>query len=260
MEHACAEAVRLGVPAVAFTEHLDHTVWSVRPESLAQAGPMPAGVTCDEQDRVVLPPFDVEGYLADIERCRALFPGLTVLSGLEVGEPHRHGDAVAALLSAGTFDRVLGSLHCLPDADRFYEPFDLQSRRGAVQVLRDYLAELTEVVASSTEFAVLAHIDYPLRSWTAEDPVFDPHDFEDDLRTALRATALSGRALEINTVLPLDETILRWWHDEGGQAVTFGSDAHEPAVVARGFAAAAAMAEACGYRPAYDLVDPWPRA
>ena len=29
MEQSCARAVEIGLPAVAFTEHLDHTVWRV---------------------------------------------------------------------------------------------------------------------------------------------------------------------------------------------------------------------------------------
>ncbi|WP_426503411.1 PHP domain-containing protein [Dactylosporangium sp. McL0621] len=29
MERTCAEATRLGLAAIAFTEHLDHTVWPV---------------------------------------------------------------------------------------------------------------------------------------------------------------------------------------------------------------------------------------
>jgi histidinol-phosphatase (PHP family) len=52
---------------------------------------------------------------------------------------------------------------------------------------------------------------------------------------------------------------VRWWHEEGGRAVTFGSDAHQPAKVAHAFTEAAAMAEAHGFRPAAKLVDPWPR-
>jgi histidinol-phosphatase (PHP family) len=260
MEATCAEAVRVGLPVVAFTEHLDHTVWSVSPEVSEQAGDPPPGIVLDAEGRVILPPFDVEGYLASVERCRAMFPQLRVLSGLEVGEPHRHADAVAAVISAGTFDRVLGSLHCLPEGDRFFEPYELGLRHGADAVLRAYLAEVAELVSTSGEFAVLAHIDYPLRYWTCTDPTFDPLDFEDELRHALKATADSGRALEINTVLPLNETILRWWRDEGGESVTFGSDAHEPSEVARGLTNAAALAEACGFRPSADLVDPWPRA
>ncbi|GAA3264036.1 hypothetical protein [Nonomuraea helvata] len=73
-------------------------------------------------------------------------------------------------------------------------------------------------------------------------------------------TAESGRALEISTRLPLHSTILRWWREEGGQAVTFGSDAHMPSAVAQGFKEAAHMAEAHGFRPGKDLLGIWGRA
>ena len=55
-------------------------------------------------------------------------------------------------------------------------------------------------------------------------------------------------------MLPLDASILRWWHDEGGEAVTFGSDAHEPDAIAAGFHDAAAMADELGFRPGSDPV------
>jgi hypothetical protein len=47
--------------------------------------------------------------------------------------------------------------------------------------------------------------------------------------------------------------------EEGGEAVSFGSDAHEPEHVARGFADAAAIAESCGFRPAADPLALWTR-
>ena len=108
---------------------------------------------------------------------------------------------------------------------------------------------------------MLAHIDYPLRYWDpTEHGSYDVGRYEDDLRYALRALADSGRALEINTVLPLDASILRWWHDEGGEAVTFGSDAHEPDAIAAGFHDAAAMADGLGFRPGSDPFGFWPRS
>jgi histidinol-phosphatase (PHP family) len=50
--------------------------------------------------------------------------------------------------------------------------------------------------------------------------------------------------------------VLTWWHAEGGDAITFGSDAHLPDLVGHGFREAAQMAEAHGFRPGknpYDL-------
>jgi histidinol-phosphatase (PHP family) len=258
MERTCAQAVAVGLPAVAFTEHLDHTVWCVEPDEIDPS--LPLETADDGEQRFRPPPLDVAGYLACVERCREEFPELRVLSGVEVGEPHWHEAAVRRVLDSGPFDRVLGSLHCLPDGGRFREPVGLFAHQPPVDVVRSYLLEVAELVTRSDAFSVLGHIDYPFRSWPSDEGPVDPAAFEDEFRLALRATAQSGRALEINTVVPLDATILRWWHEEGGEAVTFGSDAHEPAHVGRDFRAAADMAEAHGFRPGPDPFGLWARA
>lgn len=257
MGRTCARAVELGLPAVAFTEHADYTTWA------ALAG--------DREDPEHLRPFrtpdgtlrppvlDVAGYLEHVQRCRDRFPGLRILSGVELGEPHRHGVVAAKFLHAGEFDRVLGSLHCLPVGERFSEMPGLSRQRPAADVVRAYLAELLCLIESSAEFAVLAHIDYPIRYWPAQAGPCDLHVFQDEFRQALRALALSGRALEVNTRLPLHADVVRWWREAGGAAVTFGSDAHDPAALAHGFAPAAAMVEAHGFRPGRHPFDVWIR-
>lgn len=258
MERSCARAVDIGLPAIAFTEHLDHTAWVVAPSELVGSAHLASLVT--PEGLLTPPKFDASGYLASIERCRYLFPSLRILSGLEMGEPHWHHEATAGVLGAGGFDRVLGSLHCLPHGDGFSEPPGLYRHRPAAEVVRQYLAEVVNLVIESEVFSILAHIDYPIRSWPAQAGPFDPSAFEEEFRQALRVTAQSRRALEINTAIPLHSTVLRWWHDDGGQAITFGSDAHEPSAVARGFRDAADMAEAHGFRPGRNPYDFWARS
>lgn len=261
MERSCVHAVELGLPAIAFTEHLDHTIWTVDQDGLEDldAG-HPVVALSGPDGRLTPPEFDVAGYLMSIERCRELFPGLRIVSGLELGEPHWHADAAQGVLAAGQFDRVLGSLHCLPDGDRFREPPGLYCRRDPTEVVRRYLIEVAVLVRQRDAFSVLAHIDYPVRSWPNDIGPFDATALEHEFRQALRATAESGKALEISTAVPLHDTVLRWWHEEGGDAVTSGSDAHEPSEVARHFLEAAAMAEAHGFRPGRDPLDFWTRS
>jgi histidinol-phosphatase (PHP family) len=259
MVGSCEWAMQIGLPAIAFTEHLDHTVWRIAVE-----GPyvMERLTSLAGPDGLLTPPaFDAGGYLAAIETCRERFPQLHILSGLEVGEPHRHAEQCAQILAAGRFDRVLGSLHTIADQGTFAEPWGIYPHRDAAGVVREYLAGVAEMMSVSGMFSVLAHIDYPVRSWPVErDGPFDPWVFEEEFRHALRVTAQSGRALEVNTRLPLDATILTWWHEEGGDAVTFGSDAHLPPSVAHGFVEAAQMAEAHGFRPGANPYDLWGRA
>ena len=259
MERSCVQALALGLPAVAFTEHVDHTTWRVNIEALSDGDHL--ATLASPEGLITPPPFDALGFLEAIQRCREQFPGLRVLSGLELGEPHWHAEAVAAVLAAGEFDRVLGSLHCLPASRGFTEPPGLYAARVAPDVVRDYLAEVARLVNGSDTFDVLAHIGYPIRYWP--EPQAGPvrlAAFEEQFRHVLRVTAERGKALEINTCLPLDSTIVRWWHEVGGHAVSFGSDAHTPAAVARGFRAAADMAEAQGLRPASDPFGFWARA
>lgn len=258
MKRSCEQAIDLGLPAIAFTEHLDHTVFTIALEGEYASGHLTALAGPDGQ--LTPPSFDAYAYLEAIEACRERFPSLRILSGLEIGEPHRHAAACAKVLAAGPFDRVLGSLHSLPDGERWAEPWLLYPRRVAAEVVREYLADVVNLVNESDVFSVLAHIDYPIRSWPeAKAGPFDPRAFEDEFRHALRATAQSGRALEISTRIPLHSTILIWWNEEGGKAVTFGSDAHLPSFVARGFRDAADMAEAHGFRPGRDPHDFWAR-
>jgi histidinol-phosphatase (PHP family) len=248
MERSCARAVELGLPAVAFTEHLDHAVWRI---ALQGSYVMEHLSALADADGLLTPPaFDAAGYLETIERCRDRFPELRILSGLELGEPHRHAEQIAQVLAVGRFDRLLGSLHTLPDEGVLAEPWGIYPHRDPAEVMRAYLADVATMVSASDVFSVLAHIDYPVRSWPAETAgPFDPAAFEAEFRHALRLTAQSARALEVNTRLPLHATVLTWWHEEGGDAITFGSDAHLPALVGHGFREAAQLAQAHGFRP-----------
>ena len=185
MERTCARAVALGLPAVAFTEHVDHTVWSLDRAHVDEGAHL---LTFTSPAGLVTPgPFDAVGYLDAVAECRDRYPGLRILSGLELGEPHLHTEAVGRVLAAGTFDRVLGSLHCLPDGDGWTEPGELFGLRPAAEIVRTYLRDVAAMVAVDDAFSVLAHIDYPVRSWDENvDGPFDPADFEQEFRRPSR--------------------------------------------------------------------------
>jgi histidinol-phosphatase (PHP family) len=260
MQLACARAVEVGIPGLAFTEHVDFTDWSVHDsdELAGTAIAPPARIS----PRPRVKPFDVEGYSADLARCREQFPELRILSGIEAGEPHLFPASVAAVLAAGNFERVLGSLHGIVDHGTLtgisHALFD---RLGAHQLMRRYFTDLFALVDSSSVFNVLAHCDYARRYWpTARAGAYAEADFEEEYRTVFRALASSGRALEINTRSPLASAdLMRWWWQEGGDAVSFGSDAHQPFRVGEHFDRAVHVVEAAGFRPGRDRYDFWRR-
>lgn len=231
MLRTCEKAVQIGLPALAFTEHVDFTDWATSR------------------------PFDVDGYLACLHECRDRFGELKILSGVELGEPH-----IFPFEEKARFDRVLGSLHALGDSHRLVAADDLFSTVDAREVMHRYFAELHTLVSTSDTFEVLAHVDYPRRYWPASARPYTEDEFEPEYRAVFRALADSSRVLEFNTTTPLASVrLLSWWREEGGTAVSFGSDAHEPAGLARDFRAAMAIASAAGFRTTDDPVGFWGR-
>jgi histidinol-phosphatase (PHP family) len=104
------------------------------------------------------------------------------------------------------------------------------------------------MVSGSAAFEVFTHIDYAVRMWpVGKIGPFDPRRFEEEFRGALRAIANGDRVLEMNT-RRLWPWIPQWWAEEGGRAISFGSDAHVPEALAANFPEATAMAEHFGFR------------
>lgn len=256
MRQACERATRIGLPALVFTEHLDlDDVWRAEPQDFPQS--------CHphiNDDGYLRPPLlDLDGFLADVESCRERYPGLRILSGVEFGQPHLFEQRARQLLDLTRLDRVNGSLHTLACGQDRAEPVTLFRLWPPEDVVWSYLREVPRMVAGSDAFEVFTHLDYPARSWpTADAGPFDPTRFEEGFRDALRAIAASGRALEMNT-RRLSSWLPQWWREEGGRAVSFGSDAHVPDKVADGFPEAAAMLEYFGFRPGSRPEDFWTR-
>ncbi len=134
---------------------------------------------------------DLDGYFDSIERCRAKFSGLRILTGIELGEPHWFPDEAAAVLAAGPLDQVLGSIHCIRldggmlDASQFRKKEDIDFPAA----VREYFRELLAMVDSGQAFETLAHLDYPKRYWLDGAAPYEEKDYEAEIRAILRAAA-----------------------------------------------------------------------
>jgi histidinol-phosphatase (PHP family) len=251
MRRACERAVAVGLPSIAFTEHLDFTVWHEDDAATSQG-------LVDRHPAHQLP-IDVDGYFAELAECRDRFPELRILSGVETGEPHLFAASVAAHLRSNPVDRVLGSLHSLSLDGRLVGVGRLLYVNPA-ETMRRYLSEVVTMIESSDVFQVLAHVDFPRRYWPGGTDRYVEKSYEEEYRAVFRALATTGRALEVNTSSPLASVDqVRWFHEEGGEAVSFGSDAHAPAAVGQHFDLAVDVVEAAGFRPGRDRFDFWRR-
>lgn len=248
MARSCEQAIALGLPAIAFTEHLDFTVWGEGDRATAE------GLVSRHGRQA---PIDVEGYAASIAECRERFPDLRIWSGIETGEPHMFGASVAAHLRANPADRILGSMHSLMHEGQLVGVTRLL-HSDPPATMRRYLAAVVDMIETSDVFQVLAHVDFPRRYWPGGTHQFVEKDYEEEYRAVFRALAGTGRVLEINTASPLASAdLVRWFREEGGEAVSFGSDAHHPWRVADLFDVATDVAEAAGFRPGRDRFDFW---
>jgi histidinol-phosphatase (PHP family) len=242
MERSCERALELGLPAIAFTEHAD---WALVHEG---------------QHSV-----DIAGYFEALERCRTKFKNLRIESGVELGEPHWYPKETAEVLSVGPLDHVHGSIHCIRIDGGMLDASQFRSREGLdfPAAVREYLRETLAMVESNQPFETLAHLDYPKRYWPEGLAPYRESDYREEIRAVLAAAARTGRVLEVNTtrgnVLCPDIEVVRWWREAGGQAVSFGSDAHQPDKVGAGFGVAAQMVEAAGFKPAKDPTALWRR-
>jgi histidinol-phosphatase (PHP family) len=243
MEQSCRRAIELGLPAIAFTDHADFV--KVHPDQYC---------------------VDINGYFEALERCRTKFPELRILSGVELGEPHWFPKETADILAAGPLERVHGSVHCVRFGGGLIDASDFRRQEPDFDIMgatRVYFGELLAMLDAGQPFETLSHIDYPKRYWLQGAAPYREEDYEEEIRAILRATAESGRVLEVNTtrgsVLCPGHIVLRWWREVGGQAISFGSDAHDPDKIAAGFEPARQMVESLGFKPAKDPTDYWRR-
>lgn len=255
MEETCERAVQLGVPAVSFTEHVDFVDWRLDDRVMAEN-------VLRQLSELQRPwQVDLDGYFSSIEQCRSRFPTLKIRTGIELGEPHLYPQQTQNYLGGVQLDRLLGSLHSIHIDGRLdYVSAAIAGGHDVHSTTQEYLDELLRLVDSTDAYDILAHIDYPARSWHRVGKVFDPVDFEDAYRNVLRSLARSGRALEINTGGPRIAFVLAtWWREAGGRAISFGSDAHSADKLARKFAEAIEIAKSAGFRPSDDPTDLWIR-
>lgn len=228
----CEQALALGLTHIAVTDHVE---W------------LPDGV----HQR---PDFD--RYFAELHHCQQRYAarGLTLWSGVELGNPHEHLAEVEDLLARYSFDMVIGSLHWLQGRNIHY--VDCFDGRQPEDVYTLYFEELARI-AASVDCKVIAHFDRIFWPGTVR---FGPpaiERIEQPVRKAMRAVVQHGRILELNTRFltyvpgwnPALETVLRWYREEGGQFVAVNSDAHRASEIGRNREIGEALVERAGCLP-----------
>jgi histidinol-phosphatase (PHP family) len=220
MRDMCEQAVRLGLEAVAFTEHVE----------------------LNPDDDHTYSTFDYHKAREIWEKVRDEFRGrLVVLFGAEVSYwPHLEAE-IRRYVEERPFDLVIGSIHHAPVID-FWKPRNAETVRSdpdrAREALKSYFAD-TEKLASSGLFDVVGHFGVYERYMPGAWPeIWGDEELETLLTSAVQAIAQNSR-LELNAQmlhkpghLPAPRVeVLKLYREMGGARPVFGSDAHMVAKV-----------------------------
>lgn len=180
---------------------------------------------------------------------------LTLLCGVEIGQPHICPEVTREFLAEREFDVVLGSIHDVrPGID--VGRVDYPNLRACDDMFERYLSELREV-AECGYVDVVTHYDYLMRIMGHIFAERGPSllRYREMMRPLLRAVADNGVALEINTkgmqrwqkTHAGEEWILEDFKRVGGERITIGSDTHISEGVGTGFHEVCDMLRGCGF-------------
>ena len=223
IEEYCAEAVRRGIDAICFTDHVD----------------------CNPRD-VGYGHYNAEKFFDEFARAKEKYGArLSMLCGIEFAEPHLYRDELAQL-SALPYDFILGTLHFWYK-DMF--PSGMVEAGIPAQVCYEHYWDAVLAAANAGGFDSLGHMDFPKRYYN--ELIID----EGKVREICGALVRSGICLEINTsslrkniaeTMPGKE-ILAIYKSCGGKLVTVGSDAHRLGDLAGDNARAKSLIEHFGF-------------
>lgn len=228
-------AAAAGLTTLAFTEHF------------------PLSDAFDPDGYLSVPAADLPAYLAAVEQARRDHPDMEIICGCELDYLAADEDRALSAADLAPFELILGSVHFV-DA----WPFDDPAQRGAWdepgapdRIWRHYAEVWCQAAADPAQpFHVMSHPD--LAKKFGFYPSFDLAPLYEAMA---EAAAAGGRMVEVNTsgsyyacaeMFPAPALLAAFCR--AGVPCTVGSDAHDPANVARDIERGYALMAQAGYR------------
>lgn len=228
-------AAAAGLTTLAFTEHF------------------PLSDAFDPDGYLSVPAADLPAYLAAVEQARRDHPDMEIICGCELDYLAADEDRALSAADLAPFELILGSVHFV-DA----WPFDDPAQRSAWdepgapdRIWRRYAEVWCQAAADPAQpFHVMSHPD--LAKKFGFYPSFDLAPLYEAMA---EAAAAGGRMVEVNTsgsyyacaeMFPAPALLAAFCR--AGVPCTVGSDAHDPANVARDIERGYALMAQAGYR------------
>ena len=229
MEEVVQDALRLGLDALCFTDHVDYGVkrdWDdPRGVLYRPGGP-------GEPAQIPLANVDYPRYTAEYAVLEETYRSRIDLKlGMEFGMQVHTIPQFQALFGRYPFDFIILSVHQVEDKEFWTQ--DFQRGRTQEEYQQRYYEEILELVRQYHDYSVLGHLDLLGRYDLA-----GPYPFErlrPVLTEILRTVIADGKGIEVNTScyryglpdLTPSRQILRLYRELGGTILTLGSDSHK---------------------------------
>jgi len=201
--------------------------------------------------------FDIDRYFDELTALAEEFAGrIDIGIGIEIGAQPHIPEMLSGLASGHPFDFVINSTHLVNRIDPYEAELYLKGRTEK-EGLRLYFEEVLANLNVFDDYDATGHIDYAFRYLPSARTDYAPYPEFGDVLDAIQETIIrKGKCLEINTAglkaglsfaHPHPE-ILKRYRELGGELITTGSDAHNPAQIGKYFDVTADLLKDLGFR------------
>ncbi len=234
MEEMIQGGIDKGLETLCFTEHMDY-------DNSYDEGPGAYVVDTSSYYKCYLELK--EKYQDQIE----------LLFGVELGlQPHLK-NYYHSYIYPYPFDFIIGSSHLAGGIDPFNPAYF--EGRSEEEAYHFYFETIVENARIFDDYDVYGHLDYALRYGKNRDLSQTYRNNRELIDTILTILIQKGKGIEVNTSgYHYDMngphphiSILKRYHELGGEIITIGSDAHKQSDIAAEFKKAADVLEYCGY-------------
>lgn len=207
------KAISLGMKEICFTDHVD---FDYPPEN----GQIMFRINMDE-------------YFNELSSVKEEFRDrIKVKIGVELGLNPSIEKENTELVRSHDFDFVIGSSHIINGTDPYYPEF--WEGKDTKNAIMSYFEAILKNVTIYDDYDVYGHLDYIRRYVRNKDFVYLDSDFTDITEMIFKNLIYKGHGIELNTraltdgITPFIPTItlIKRYHDIGGEIITLGSDAH----------------------------------
>lgn len=237
MEEMILKGIAQGLTTMCFTEHNDFEY----PDSPDGPG-----------TQFLL---NTDSYLYDLIHYKEKYADkIRLLFGVELGLQPQLMRQNAVYAKSYEFDFIIGSSHLCNGRDPYYPSF--YEGRTDEEAYREYFESILENIRKFSNFDVYGHLDYAVRYGASMDRDYSYEKYKDIFDQILELLLEKGKGIELNTG-GIDKGmrdfhpcmgVLKRYRELGGEIITIGSDAHEPARVAQHFDRACQVLKDCGFQ------------